>query len=195
MQTDDHNQWERLENLWQEAPVRAQVPDALRERVTREQRRLWTYAVMEWALAIMLFTWGGYQLAAPDSRLDLLQGGLVVSFTAIAMLLSSLLRRHAWIPKGEDAQSYLALTERRIRLGWLTLRYVWMFFTLEAIVFIGLDVAERSGLIELPLSSTVFVVLFLAVFALALSAWSVWYARVLRARETALRELKRALAL
>lgn len=183
------NDWNRLEDLWQQSRS-SSVPEELLRYVRREEQRQFAYVAFERLLVVVFLTWGGWWLVTGDGR-ETLFGMLIVSLTLIAVAFSVASRRGLRTPVTQTVQGYLDRSTARIAVGWRTLRYSWAVFAIELVVFGALEYASISGWIPYPFTGDPwFLSGLMAAFAVVLLAWSGWYARVLRTRERALAALR-----
>lgn len=191
---DDAMDWDFLEGLWGDAPVSASVPADLRARVHREEWRLRLWAVAEWLVAAGFMAWGIIELATFTDDAGFLRGFLLVWLTCVALGFSLRVRRNLWIPAECSTRAYFDLSEARIRAGWRTLRFAWLLFGFQVLLFLGIEIASRLGLVAFDWrGDLVLLCAFIALFGLGLALWSRWYARNLRARRATLETMRRDL--
>lgn len=199
MNDDEHRsgddmEWDFLEGLWRRAPVESAVPAALQAQVHREEWRMRFWAFTEWLLAAVFVIWGVVELATFTDDAGFLRGFLLVWLTAVALSFSLRLRRGLWAPAAESTRAYLAISRARVRAGWRALRFAWLLFLFQALLFPGIEIAVRLGVIGFQWNgSPVQLVLAIVALGIVLAAWSLWYARTLQDRETALNVMRREL--
>ncbi|WP_231759235.1 DUF2116 family Zn-ribbon domain-containing protein [Microbulbifer elongatus] len=180
---------QELANLWQQAPVAVPVPEAIRVQVRRQERRMRLYAWLEWIASIVIGVGGVYLMLNSEVGDAPWRALLVVLLLAWAMAFSVSNRRGIWEPLEESVRGYLDLARLRLVRKRRMLRFAWLFFIAELGIFAVWQWLSGFGWLEpIFVGDGHFALNWIAVFALAMGAWSLWYSRRIKSSEQQIAE-------
>ncbi|WP_406828759.1 hypothetical protein [Microbulbifer sp. ARAS458-1] len=173
-----------LANLWQQAPVAAPVPEAIRAHVGRQERRMRWYAWFEWGTSLVVGVGGVYLVLRSEAGDALWRALLVVVLLAFAMAFSVVNRRGVWEPLEESVRGYLDLARLRLVRKRRMLIFAWLFFIAELGIFAVWQWLSAYGWLEPVFAdSGRFALTWISVFSLAMGIWSFWYWRRIKSSE------------
>lgn len=175
---------QELAKLWQQAPVTLPVPETIRAQVGKQERRMRLYAWLEWIASIVVGVGGVYLMLSSEVSDAPWRALLVVVLLVWTMAFSVSNRRGVWEPLEESVRGYLDLARLRLARKRRMLRFVWLFFIAELGIFAVWQWLSRFEWLE-PIfeGDGRFAITWVSLFALAMSAWSVWYWRRIKADE------------
>lgn len=166
--------WESISRLWHQQPAVRPVPAAVISRVRRQEGWLQAGMVCEWLVAAALC---GLVLAGlirtPDSTSALI-AVMVFALVLWALVFSVRNRRGLWQPLEETTRGYLALVALRIQRRRRAIRFAWLLFTVELLLFIIWELLVYWGLLDGGLDLfSVRAAVTIALMTTALILWSV----------------------
>ncbi|SHF20995.1 hypothetical protein SAMN04487965_1636 [Microbulbifer donghaiensis] len=152
MKSAKEEQWQTLENLWRRQPAEAPIPDEMRRRVRRQERRMRIGAVLEWLVAIALCTYAIWFAVENRNTNGVLWLLVVFALVAWAVGFSTANRRGLWCPPEESAQAYIELALLRIERHRQAIRFAWLLYAVELAIFAGWELLARFDVIEASFS-------------------------------------------
>lgn len=129
-------EWDSIAALWQQQPAAELVPDAIMTRVRRQDRWLRMGLVLEWIVAASLC---GFVLIALIQKPDttrILIALLVCALVVWALVFSVGNRKGLWRPLEETTSAYLALIELRVERQLRAIRFAWLLYMVEMLIFL-----------------------------------------------------------
>ncbi|MCA0893164.1 hypothetical protein [Microbulbifer agarilyticus] len=174
----ENDELQALAEVWQQATIAPPVPDAIRSRIRREERKMRLYALLEWSLAILVGFVGIYLILASEVRDAPWRALLVLVLLVGAMAFSVSNRRGLSAPLEETTQAYLERARLRLVRKRRTLQFAWLLFVAELVILLLWQWLSQFGWLE-PIfgqNSTASISL-LGIFTLAMAVWSLWYWR------------------
>lgn len=179
--TNDGNEPDALQalaDLWQQAPVAVPVPDIIRTRIRQQERRMRLFALLEWAAAVVVGFGGVYLMLNSAVRDAPWRALLVLALVAWAMAFSVSNRRGTWDPLEESVRGYLDLARLRLVRKRRTLRFAWLLFIAELVIFAVWQWLSRYDWLEpIFVGDGRFAISWIFVFAVLMGIWSLWYWR------------------
>lgn len=175
---------QELANIWQQAPCEMPVPNAIRENIRRQERRIRMTALLEWAGSIAVGIGGVYLTLASEMRDAPWRALLVLVLLTWAMAFSVSNRRGVWDPLEESTRGYLDLARLRLERKRRMLRFTWILLIVELGIFAVWQGVSYFGWLEPIFTKDIgFVIGWLLTFTVGLGIWSVWYSRRIKKSE------------
>lgn len=191
----DYNEADALQalaDLWQQAPVKVPVPDAIRANIRQQERRMRLFALLEWMGAIVVGVGGIYLMLNSSVSDGPWRALLVVALLTWAMAFSVANRRGTWDPLEESVRGYLDLARLRLARKRRMLRFAWLLFIAELGIFAVWQWLSRFGWLEpIFVNDASFTIGWISVFALGMGIWSLWYWRRINRSEQQIAEWQR----
>ncbi|MBY6191210.1 hypothetical protein KUV22_12320 [Microbulbifer agarilyticus] len=176
--TAENDELQALAEVWQQATVAPPVPDVIRNRIRREERKMRLYALLEWGAAIVVGFCGIYLMLTSEVRDAPWRALLVLVLLIGAMAFSVSNRRGLSAPLEETTQAYLERARLRLVRKRRTLQFAWLLFVAELVILALWQWLSQFGWLE-PIfgQNSAASIGLLGVFTLAMAAWSLWYWR------------------
>lgn len=170
--------WDSIAGLWRQQPAVPPVPAAVIARVRRQERWLRVGMVTEWLVAAALC---GFALTGlikrPDSTSALI-ALLVFALVVWALVFSIRNRKGLWQPLEETTSAYRALVELRLERRQKAIRFAWLLYAVELLLFLAWEVLALLDWLETGLGLfSVRAALTIMLVTAVLACWSglVWW--------------------
>lgn len=170
MQQDSERDLAALAECWQRQA--APPPPALLAHMHRRERRLRLAAALDWLGAAAMGGFALYIILFRFNPFNVFWALVLLAFVLWALLFSIRNRRDLWNPADESVQSYMRLSLLRLESRRRTLRFMWLLFAAELLIFALWQLLALGG--WLPWLFTSLPPRVFAVLAGALAAMLIW---------------------